>query len=61
MDKYGVVTGQPEHQVKTAERDELCPKCANELDKASNVPICPKCGTGPFEKENKHAGAKKGR
>ena len=53
MDKYSVVTD--EGLTKTSAPGE-CPWCGAELDRNSNVPMCPKCGTKPFEKAPERGG-----
>ena len=55
MEKYGVLTSL--ELEKTAERMQPghCPVCGAEL-KDSNPPICPNCGSAPFEKAPKKEG-----
>ena len=49
MEKYGVQTD--DEKTKTAsEGNAPCPKCgSNKVDYSANVPVCPKCGTEPWE------------
>ena len=47
MQKYGVETSRT--HTKTGQQG--CPRCGSTLETGSNVPLCPKCGTAPFEEK----------
>ena len=55
MEKFGVEQDEP--AVKTAETKNAgaCPVCRSRLQprELSNVLVCPKCGTKPFEGSEK--------
>lgn len=48
MDKLGVDIDKD--KTKTASQTKTCPGCGAELQAGVNVPLCPNCGTKPFEK-----------
>ena len=49
MDKFSVVLD--EDKVKTGSTKSSCPSCGMALDvKPGEIPICPNCGTEPWEK-----------
>jgi len=48
MDKYSVVVD--DEMEKQAREGGGCPVCGGTVDYSGNVPVCPKCGTAPFEK-----------
>jgi predicted amidophosphoribosyltransferase len=53
MDKYGVQVDPEkvkEGSVKVF-KHECCPDCEAVLDLSGSVPICPHCGSKPFEKQ----------
>jgi ribosomal protein L37AE/L43A len=52
MDKYGVVTDEPEKTAEVNDEDQRCPNCERVVylrDPKTNVPRCAACGTKPFE------------
>jgi len=51
MEKYGVVTN--EELVKAASQEgQPCPECGStKVDYTGLTPLCPKCGTKPWEKK----------
>lgn len=49
MEKYGVDTN--EEKTKTASEGKTCPECGATLKTGTNVPVCPNCGTKPFEEK----------
>lgn len=51
MDKYGVEE-EKKDGTKTADEETTCPECGQEVEKHGNVKICPKDGSGPFEKKD---------
>jgi len=53
MDKFGVVQ-ENDDAVKTGGDKKSCPVCGAPLrpSELTNVLVCPKCGTKPFEKES---------
>jgi len=48
MDKYSVVVD--DDMEKQAREGDGCPVCGSTVDYSGNVPVCPRCGTAPFEK-----------
>lgn len=51
MEKYGVDVETEEAKIASEKAKPACPSCGHALapSAASNVPICPRCGTEPFE------------
>lgn len=50
MDKYGVDTTDTTKVSEDLTITACCRTCGSELEKSSNVPKCPRCGTKPFER-----------
>ena len=50
MDKYGYRRDEEDPNVKTAVDKNTCPKCGSSL--SGNPPICPNCGSEPFEEKD---------
>jgi hypothetical protein len=51
MDKYGYDQNGTSDNSKTAAEKGKYPECGSEL--TGNPPVCPKCGSAPFEKKEK--------
>lgn len=49
MEKYGYEQEKKDPQVKEAAEKGKCPKCGDNL--IGHPPVCPKCGSEPFEKK----------
>jgi uncharacterized Zn finger protein (UPF0148 family) len=55
MDKYSVVTDD-ELTKEGQEGGAKCPSCGSDkVDYSANVPVCPNCGTKPWEREPEEA------
>lgn len=52
MDKYGYEAEKKNE--KTAAETGKCPVCGSELN--GNPPVCPKCGSEPFERRDGEPG-----
>jgi ribosomal protein L37AE/L43A len=53
MEKYAVVIDEEKTKQGsvTTHRHEVCPECEEGVvDRSGSVPVCPICGTKPFEK-----------
>lgn len=51
MEKYGYEKDKDDPTVKTASQKGRCPKCGERV--SGSPPICPKCGSEPFEKQER--------
>lgn len=53
MDKFGVDTQTEEGKQASEKTKPTCPECGADLASAAltNVPICPRCGSRPFERK----------
>jgi predicted RNA-binding Zn-ribbon protein involved in translation (DUF1610 family) len=51
MEKYGVEVD--DDKVKTGSAGNKCPSCGADVRTDLSVPMCPNCGTKPFEKQVK--------
>jgi len=53
MDKYAYEKETQDPTVKTASEKGRCPKCGKETE--GQPPVCPSCGSEPFEKREDDA------